>query len=52
METLTGIGPVKAQKIIEYRDKNGGFKSIEEIMNVPGIGKKTFENIRDEISIN
>ncbi|HHU48374.1 MAG: helix-hairpin-helix domain-containing protein [Caldicoprobacterales bacterium] len=52
LETLTGIGPVKAQKIIEYRDKNGGFKSIEEIMNVPGIGKKTFENIRDEISIN
>ena len=51
LETLTGIGPVKAQRIIEYRDQHGGFQSIEEIMNVTGIGEKTFENIRDQITI-
>ncbi len=51
LETLTGIGPAKAQKIIEYRDEHGGFQSIEEIMNVSGIGEKTFENIKDQISV-
>lgn len=50
LETLTGIGPVKALKIIEYRDQHGGFQSIEEIMNVTGIGEKTFENIKEQIT--
>lgn len=51
LQTLTGIGPAKAQKIIEYRESNGGFKSIEEIMNVSGIGEKTFENIKENICV-
>lgn len=51
LETLTGIGPAKAQKIIEYREKNGLFKSIEEIMNVSGIGEKTFESLKDQIEV-
>lgn len=51
LQTLTGIGPAKAQKIIEYREANGGFKSIEEIMNVSGIGEKTFENIKENICV-
>jgi competence protein ComEA len=51
LETLTGIGPAKAQKIIEYRNEHGGFNSIEEIMNVSGIGEKTFESIKDQISV-
>jgi len=51
LETLSGIGSSFAQRIIEYRQKNGGFKTIEEIMAVPGIGKKTFEKIKEKISV-
>ncbi|HOB19138.1 MAG TPA: helix-hairpin-helix domain-containing protein [Candidatus Atribacteria bacterium] len=49
LETLPGIGPVKARNIIKYREENGPFKSIEEIMNVSGIGEKTFEGLKDMI---
>jgi competence protein ComEA len=45
LETLPGIGPITAQNIITYRDRNGGFASIEAIMDVPGIGPKTFDEI-------
>lgn len=48
---LPGIGEVKAQAIIDYRTKNGPFKSIQEIMNVTGIGEKTFEKIQDMITV-
>lgn len=51
LESLTGIGPVKAQAIVEYR-KVHPFSSIEEITSVSGIGEKTFEKIRDQITIN
>ncbi len=54
IETLTqlkGIGEKKAEKIIEYRNQNNGFKCIEEIMEVSGIGEKTFENIKNEICV-
>jgi competence protein ComEA len=51
LETLNGIGPAKAQKIIDYRNKNGLFQSIEEIMNVSGIGEKTFEGLKDQIEV-
>lgn len=49
--SLKGIGQAKADAIIEYRKQNGPFKSIEEIMNVKGIKKATFEKIKDSISI-
>lgn len=48
---LPGIGKVTAQRIIDYRQRHGGFKSIEEIMEVPRIGPKTFEKIKDMIRI-
>lgn len=48
---LNGIGEGKASAIVEYREKNGGFKKIEEIQKVSGIGKATFEKIKDEISL-
>lgn len=47
--TLNGIGEVKAKEIIQFRDKYGYFKSIEEIQFVTGIGEKTYENIKDYI---
>lgn len=49
LQSLSGIGPGKAQSIIEYRNKNGSFNTIEELLNVSGIGEKTFEKIKDKI---
>lgn len=49
LKTLNGIGDSKAKSIIEYREKNGGFKSIEDIKNVTGIGDKMFEMIKEQI---
>jgi len=46
---LPGIGPVTAQKIIDYRENNGKFSSVEDIKNVSGIGDKKFEQIKDKI---
>ena len=51
LEALDGIGPVKAQAIIEYRKKNGPFKRLDEIKNVDGIGDATFEKIRRDIAL-
>lgn len=51
LELLPGIGPATAQKIIDYRVKNGPFKNIEEIKNVSGIGDKKFEQIKDKIKV-
>ncbi len=51
LQTLKGIGPSTAQKIIEYRTLYGAFGSIEDITNVSGIGEKTFENIKDQITV-
>lgn len=49
LKTLKGIGDSKAKSIIEYREQNGGFKSIEDIKNVTGIGDKMFETIKEQI---
>lgn len=49
--TLEGIGEVYAQRIIDYRQANGPFKKIEDIKNVPGIGEKRFELIKDLITV-
>jgi competence protein ComEA len=51
LETLPGIGPSKSQKILKYREENGSFESIEEIMNIAGIAEKTFENLKDLITV-
>jgi len=51
LETLPGIGPKTADTIVEYREANGPFGSIEDIMDVPGIGEGTFEKIKDKITV-
>ncbi len=51
LESLPGIGPTTAQKIIEYREENGPFATIEDIINVSGIGPATFERIKDLITV-
>ncbi len=50
LDSLPGIGPVTAQKIIEYREMNGCFYLPEDLLNVSGIGPATLENIRDKIT--
>ena len=51
LDTLPGIGPSIASKIIDYREQNGKFNSIEEIKEVSGIGEAKYEKIKDSITI-
>lgn len=51
LETIPGIGPKKALDIITHREEVGGFKHIEELMDVPGIGEKTFEKLEAYITV-
>ena len=51
LATIDGIGEKTAQRIIEYRQENGGFASIENIMDVSGIGEKKFEDIKNSICV-
>ena len=51
LETLSGIGPSLAAKIIEHREKNGKFKSVEDLKNVSGIGEAKYEGIRKQVVI-
>ncbi len=51
LETLDGIGPSKAAAIVEYRSKNGPFKSVDELEKVPGIGQATLTKNRSNITL-
>lgn len=51
LQKLSGVGPARAEDIIEYREKVGGFKSLEEIKNVKGIGEASFDKIKEKITI-
>jgi competence protein ComEA len=51
LETLPRIGPKVAQRIVDFRTKNGNFKKVEEIMKVQGIGEKVYEQIKDLITV-
>ena len=51
LEALPGIGPVLAQRILEYREASGSFRAVEELTKVEGLGTKTLEEIWDLITV-
>ncbi len=51
LQTLPGIGPAMAKRVIEYRTKVGKFTKIEELINVKGVGEKRFQKIKDRLVV-
>lgn len=51
LDKLPGVGPSTAQKIIDYRNQNGGFQSIEQLLDVPGIGDSKFAQLKDLVTV-
>lgn len=51
LETLEGLGPTKAKAIIQYRGEHGGFRSVDELLQVSGIGERTLERIKEKIFV-
>ena len=52
LKTLSGIGDTRAESIIRYREEQGGFQSVEDLMNVEGIKEGVFEKIKERITVN
>ena len=49
LQTLPGVGPALAKKIVEFRTKKGGFKRIEELLAVPGVSEKKWQSLRQHL---
>jgi competence protein ComEA len=51
LETLPGVGPVLARRIIEFREKKGGFRRVEELLVIPGISEKKWKAIKEKVVV-
>jgi competence protein ComEA len=51
LRTLPGIGPALAKRIVDFREKNHGFKRVEELLAIPGISQKKWNAIRDKVEV-
>lgn len=51
LEALPGVGPVLARRIIEFREKKGGFRRVEELLAIPGISEKKWKAIREKVEV-
>jgi competence protein ComEA len=51
LETLPGIGPALAERIIAYRTEHGGFRRVEDLLEVAGIGPKKFDDLKDRVTV-
>ena len=51
LESIRGIGPMLAERILQYRQANGRFERLEDLVQVPGIGQAKFEKIKDQITL-
>lgn len=51
LENIKGLGPTKAQAIVDYRNKNGNFQTLQDLQKVPGIGPKLFDKIQSQVTI-
>ena len=51
LELLPGIGEVRARRIVDYREENGGFREVDDLLRVEGIGEATLDNLRDKITV-
>jgi competence protein ComEA len=51
LETLPGVGPVLARRIVEFREKKGGFRRVEELLVIPGISERKWKLIKDKVEV-
>ena len=51
LETLPGVGPVLARRIVEFRERKGGFRRVEELLAIPGISEKKWKVIREKVDV-
>jgi competence protein ComEA len=51
LEALPGVGPVLARRIVDFREKKGGFRRVEELLVIPGISEKKWKAIRDQVEV-
>jgi competence protein ComEA len=51
LQTLPGVGPVLARRIVEFREKKGGFRKVEELLVIPGISERKWKLIKDKIEV-